>query len=109
MRWAFPRARLEHRSASQDGHPRDTSVLLCLLSGPGSIATRINVEDLAYTEHLVPEGVPDPPRNPDPPRYFPAHPLAGLACWTWVVDPGFMVDRGVYCPPDQPHSPNQPR
>ena len=26
-----------------------------------------------------------------------------------VVDPGFMVDWGVYCPPDQPHSPDQPR
>jgi len=27
----------------------------------------------------------------------------------YVVDPGFMVDWGVYCPPDQPHSPDQPR
>ena len=27
----------------------------------------------------------------------------------YVVDPGFTVDWGVYCPPDQPHSPDQPR
>ena len=26
-----------------------------------------------------------------------------------VVDPGFMVDLGVYWPPDPPHSPDQPR
>jgi hypothetical protein len=26
-----------------------------------------------------------------------------------VVDPGSMVDLGVYCPLDQPHSPDQPR
>jgi hypothetical protein len=26
-----------------------------------------------------------------------------------VVDPGFMVDLGVYRAPDQPHNPDQPR
>jgi hypothetical protein len=26
-----------------------------------------------------------------------------------VVDPGFMVDPGVYVPPNPPHSPDQPR
>src|SRR6185437_8058679 len=26
-----------------------------------------------------------------------------------VVDPGFVVDLGVYSAPDQPHSPNPPR
>jgi hypothetical protein len=35
---------------------------------PDGIAVQINVEDRAYTEHLVPQGAPDPPRNPDPPR-----------------------------------------
>jgi hypothetical protein len=26
-----------------------------------------------------------------------------------VVDSGYAVDRGVYCAPDQPRSPDQPR
>jgi len=43
--------------------------VLYLLSGLGSAAARISVEDLAYVEDLVPPGVPDPPYNPDSPRY----------------------------------------
>ena len=32
-------------------------------------AERINVEDRASKEDLVPPGVPEAPHNPDPPRY----------------------------------------
>jgi hypothetical protein len=60
---------LIHRSRirSAAGYRSDISVLLSLLSGSGDIAARINAEDLACTEYLLPQGVPDPPRNPDPP------------------------------------------
>jgi len=43
--------------------------VLYLLSGLGGVAVRISVEHMAYVEDLVPPGVPDPPCNPDPPRY----------------------------------------
>jgi len=37
-------------------------------SGQRPAPLRINVEDPGYTEDLVPQGVPDPPRRPDLPR-----------------------------------------
>jgi hypothetical protein len=43
---------------------------LYLLSGLGGVSARINVEDPAYVENPVPQGVPDAPCNPDPPRYL---------------------------------------
>jgi len=39
------------------------------LSDLGGVSTRISVEDMAYVEDLVLQGVPEAPHNPDPPRY----------------------------------------
>ena len=38
---------------------------------------RINAEDPAYAEDPGPWGVPDPPRKPFPPRYFPERRISG--------------------------------
>jgi hypothetical protein len=95
------------------------------------------MEDRGYEELLVPPGVPNPPLRPDPPGYSASRPRLGPVRSAYVagrlrllvidvtpvthaaggaaklgnnvVDPGFMVDSGVYVPPDRPHSPDQPR
>jgi len=46
---------------------RDFCLFYSLLSVLGGITASLNVEEMAYAEHLGPQGVPDPPRNPDPP------------------------------------------
>ena len=68
------------RPSSPDGHGAGqvtgiTSVLLVSQTTCVTANRRIPpviVEDPAYAEFLVPRGVPDPPRKPYPPRYFPA-------------------------------------
>ena len=40
-------------------------------------ADEFSVEDMAYVADPVPQGVPEAPCTPDPPRYFAAGALAG--------------------------------
>src|SRR5438105_12569344 len=56
-------------SASQPQRPGDTRKTNLRANSHTSAASAANnVEDSASVEDLVPQGVPDPPHNPDPPR-----------------------------------------
>ena len=61
-------------TALQDRQYRSTGSTGCTGCGPGG---RVNAVDPAYAVDLGPWGVPDPPRKPYPPRYFPARRISG--------------------------------